>query len=190
MKSSANTRSAARLRGVQRRRSAGAAMVEAVVTIPTFLILFASSIFVWQLYLSKIEAQQKARFDLWTYSISDNCNDPGEPGPGDGTAAQANMQNGSVQGVDNSDLTSGGSAGSGTDEGVSTVGGGGQTGILKGQFSGNTYVVSSSVTAAGLLGGFTAPVSAKRTMLCNEPPHNGDLKGLASGALHTLTGWQ
>jgi hypothetical protein len=70
------------------------------------------------------------------------------------------------------------------------VGGGNQTGILKGQFSGKTYSVSSSVTAAGLLGGFTSPVSAKRSMLCNEPPYSGDLKGLAKGALKTLTGWQ
>jgi hypothetical protein len=57
-----------RLAGKQRER--GAAMVEAVVAIPLFLVLFAAAIFVLRLYGHKANSRAEARYAVWAYALN------------------------------------------------------------------------------------------------------------------------
>jgi hypothetical protein len=167
----------ARIRSARRARSAGAAMAEAVVVIPTFIILFACSIFLWQLYLQKERVMADSRFRLWTYAISTNCGDPGTPGIDD-TAPSAD-----VTGISNGSMDNGGNAGADTSSGQNAVQNTG-TSTLSKSLGTASIQESKSVTAAGVIGGFSSNVGAARKMMCNEPPHNGDLFGLAKAAVH------
>jgi hypothetical protein len=56
----------------RRRGECGAAMVEAVVVLPVFVILFVSLVYVRDLGLAKQQAEMQARSCAWLYSAS-NC---------------------------------------------------------------------------------------------------------------------
>jgi hypothetical protein len=53
-----------------RRRSRGAAMTEAAVSIPVFLMLFASLIFLSKLYAMKGSARMEARSAMWAWALN------------------------------------------------------------------------------------------------------------------------
>lgn len=167
----------ARKRSSRRARSAGAAMAEAVVVIPTFIILFACSIFLWQLYLQKERVMADSRFRLWTYAISTNCGTEGDPGVDD-TAPSADGT-----GISTGSMDNGGNAGADTSAGQQAVANNGTQTLSKSMGTASLQE-SKSVTAAGVIGGFASNVGAARTMVCNEPPYNGNLLGLAKSALN------
>jgi hypothetical protein len=59
------------LRGLRtRRRSRGAAMTEAAVSIPVFLLLFAALIFLGKLYAMKGTARMEARSAMWSWALA------------------------------------------------------------------------------------------------------------------------
>ncbi len=167
----------------------GAAMVEAVGVIPVFVILLTASIFIWRLYTEKIRVMGDTRFKLWTYAISDNCGDPGDPGVGGNDAPSVSLT-GSVA-SSQSDNGLGGTGFDGdTSQGQGDVQSGDTTGTLQKTLGQVSYSEDGAqVQAASVFGGFQAKTSARRAMLCNEPPHNGNLMGLAKAAVHSLTSW-
>jgi hypothetical protein len=57
----------------QRRRQRGAAMVEALVVIPFFILIFAGTMFVGGLYAKRIHLQNKVRQGAWEVAVKDNC---------------------------------------------------------------------------------------------------------------------
>lgn len=172
-----------------RRTSRGAAMVEAVVVVPTFILLFTASIFVWELYTQKERVMADTRFKLWTYAISNNCGDPGEPGVGGNDAPSVSL-NGEVTTAQSTNGLEGSGVSGDTAGGYSKVQGGDSQQMLTKSLGSITYgEQGAKVTAGGAIGGFQSGTSAKRIMLCNEPPHNGTLVGLAKSAVHTITSW-
>jgi hypothetical protein len=56
-----------------RGRSRGAAMVEALVVIPFFMLILAGALYVAGLYSSRIEAQGLARTMAWKTAIAESC---------------------------------------------------------------------------------------------------------------------
>jgi hypothetical protein len=56
----------------RRRGSRGAALVESVVIMPVFLLLFAGLVFISNLYSAKMVAMEDARVGAWAYA-SFNC---------------------------------------------------------------------------------------------------------------------
>lgn len=178
-----------RTRWTRRQRSRGAAMVEAVVVIPTFILLFTASIFVWELYTQKEKTMADTRFKLWTYAISDNCGDLGQPGVG-GNDAPVFSLSGDVSTAQSTNGLEGSGFSSDTSGGESKVASGDSTGTLSKSLGSVSYgEQGAKVTAGGAIGGFQATTTAKRTMLCNEPPRNGTLVSLAKAAVHTITSW-
>lgn len=176
------------VRAAGRRHGAGAAMVEAVVVLPTFIILFTASIFIWQLYVQKMKVMADSRYKLWSYAISDNCGDTGDPGVGG--AAPAISLTGSASTAQASNGLDGTGFAGDTGQGYGAVQNGDSTGTLQKSLGSVTYEEhGKNVQAASVLGGFQATTSARRSMLCNEPPHNGTLFGLAKAAVHSLTSW-
>jgi hypothetical protein len=172
-----------RRRWVARARAGGAAMVEAVVVIPTFIILFAASVFAWQLYSAKVTMMADARYKVWTYAISDNCGNAGQIGAGESAGPTVDMTTATLTSWSN-----GNNAGANTSGGVGAVGSGG-TGTLSQSLGSVSYQEGTVLTAAGVLGGFKSNVTTQTTMMCNEPPENGNLMGLASSAFDLLTHW-
>ncbi len=55
------------------RRQRGAAMVEALVVIPFFMLILAGSMFVGGHFGKRIDTQSKARFMTWKLAVAENC---------------------------------------------------------------------------------------------------------------------
>lgn len=72
-------RSTAGARAARRRGQRGAAMAEALVAIPFFILMFAGMIFIGDLYRTKLATHRKSTNDAWTLSLK-GC-DEKELGP-------------------------------------------------------------------------------------------------------------
>lgn len=57
----------------RRRRQRGAAMVEALVVIPFFILIFAGTMFVGGFYAKRIHLQNDTRAGAWEMAVSQNC---------------------------------------------------------------------------------------------------------------------
>jgi hypothetical protein len=162
----------------KRRGERGAAMVEAVVAIPFFVIIFASILFVGQTYGEKLRVMRTSKEKVWTYAMA-NCGERGDSGggiAGDTTGvlrgSESNGQNGGV------DLSQAGQA-----QGAP------HSDVLRKDVGSATITVDSTVTAPGVLGGLRAKQSSYRKVMCNEPPYDGDLSGTLKAAYRQMTGW-
>jgi hypothetical protein len=162
-----------------RRRARGAALVEAAVITPVFLLLFAGLVFVSKLYLAKIEALEGARFGVWVYASS-GCNSWADPTTVDPWAvfsrSRGSVSNGGVDANVNTTPVQGADRSAHVDVVSQTLG----TASVSAQ---------SKVISGALLGHFTAPVSAKTSVMCNEPPYNGSLPSMIVAAARYLTQW-
>jgi hypothetical protein len=49
--------------------------------------------------------------------------------------------------------------------------------------------METKITADSFLGGFTHKISSRTKVMCNEAPHNGDLKGWGSAAFDAFSKW-
>ncbi len=160
--------------------SRGAAMVEAVVAIPFFLLMFSAILYVNRLYESKMRVMRFAREAAWNYAMC-NCSDQGDPvssscQPPEGASASS------------------GSAGSGTASGYDpsaiTSVGGGPGGSLAGKGYGSSKsTLQADLKADGMLGGFDKNITSTTVVMCNETPHDGNLKGWASTAMNMWKSW-
>jgi hypothetical protein len=152
----------------------GAALVEAVVAIPFFVILFASVIFIGQSYGEKLRVMRDAKQRVWSYAMA-NCGE-GDGAKADGTGiAKGAESNGDNGGADTSE--------------ASHAPRPPERDVIKKDLGSAAITVEGSVTASGILGGARANQKAYRKVMCNEPPYDGDLLGTAKAAYHDMTGW-
>ena len=170
-----------------RRSARGAAMVEAIVVIPTRLIIFAGLVFCWRLYSEKLVVMATTRLDVWAYAGT-NCGQPGDLGPGDvGSVAGASGagQVAGSMGNGNNGATPANIAqaqhvlhGSASDVHADTL----TKGLDTGAASAQGVVVPSPFL--GFRG--DVPVAAKITVMCNEPPYNASFLDMVRAAFDNL----
>jgi hypothetical protein len=155
-------------------------MVEAVVAIPFFLLIFAGILFVGNLYQSKLTVMRMAKESAWNYAMC-NCGEAG-----DGLSSRCQTADGPPPGSGGSDSASP----SGFDPGsISKVGSGPGGGLASKSFGSSQASLEQSVTADGFLGGYSKKMSSRTKVMCNEAPHDGDIKGWGSAAFDSLTKW-
>ena len=131
----------------RRRRARGAAMVEAIVTIPFFIIIFVSIIFVGRLYRSKMKTHRESMASAWQKSVL-GC-DPALTGPIPGTPS---IDLGAAKDAPGAQLC---------DSSVGQI----------------KESVNGSAAASGALGGFSASTTTTTKLVCNERPTRGDFEG-------------
>jgi hypothetical protein len=157
--------------------------VEAVVVIPFFIIIFASILFVGNLYKEKMRVMRLAKEGAWSHAM-ENCGKAGDPI--------------TTQGIPRSDGAPGGTPGD-PDVGVSPTNNteelaeeekasDGTAGLEK-EFGSSVATMESSVGADEYIGGFSKPVKSYTRVMCNEAPFNGDLKGFAQAGYQAITTW-
>jgi hypothetical protein len=159
-------------------------MVEAVVVIPTLLILFAAMVFTWRLYGEKIRVTGDARSTAWSYAVS-NCGDPGDPGPEDDTtigsgATKARGMGNGENGAPPADLAQAEhvTRNSPADVHANTMVKDLDTAVASAQ---------AAVIPSPFLGlRSNVPVSTSRSVLCNEPPYNASLPNMIKAAFENL----
>lgn len=171
---------AAGARRAARRRQRGAAMVEGAVAIPFLLLMFAAILFVNKLYETKMRAMKFAREGAWNYAMC-NCGEKGDPiSSGCRTAEGATAAKGASE--------------SGTAEGfdpgkVGKTASGPGSDIASKDFGSSEASLTLTVSSDKFLGGYTKKVSSKTRVMCNEAPHDGNLKGFMSSAMDSWTKW-
>lgn len=144
---------------LSRRRRRGAAMVEALVAIPFFIVIFALTMFVGKFYSEKLKTLRESKRCAWDHAIN-GCS-----------------------GGCNAETTAGGSSGelstpTGTGGGSKTSGAP-QSQIMSQDLHQSKFTVKSSATASKEVGGFTRNVESTTTVFCDEVPQNGDPAGIA-----------
>lgn len=162
----------------------GAALTEAVVAIPFFLLIFAGIMFVGKMYMTKLAVMRMAKESAWNFAMC-NCNEVGDSPssrcvPPDGPpAGSGGSDSGSAAGYDPS--------------AISTVGSGTGSEIASKSFGSSQASMEQGVTADGFLGGYTKNMSSRTKVMCNEAPHNGfDGGGIlswGSAAFDSLSKW-
>jgi hypothetical protein len=163
-----------------RKRERGAAMVEGVVAIPFFLLMFSALIFVNRFYEAKMRTMRLTKESAWNYAMC-NCGERGDPGtsscrsPEGNAAGSGGSDSGKPEGFDPGDIKKGGS-GPGGD-------------LANKKFGSSLASMEAKITSDGFLGSFTKTLSSRTKVMCNEAPHNGDLKGWGSAAFDAVTKW-
>lgn len=164
----------------KRSRERGAAMVEGVVAIPFFLLMLSAIIFVGRLYETKMRVMRLTKESAWDYAMC-NCGDRGDSmsssckTPEGASAGSGGKESGKADGFDPSSLKSGGS-GPGSD-------------LASKQFGSSYAQMETKITSDKFLGSFNKQVSSRTKVMCNETPHNGDIKGWGSAAFDAFSKW-
>jgi hypothetical protein len=133
-------------------------MVEALVAIPFFIVIFATTMFVGSFYQEKLRTLRDSKRCAWDHSLN-GCTG----GCSADTSAVGNS--GDLQ-------TPGGTGNAKTDSAP-----GGQ--ILSKSVSQSKFTVKSQVTASNIIGGYVKPIESTTTVLCDEVPENGNPIGIA-----------
>lgn len=163
----------------RRRNKRGAALVEAVVVIPFFIIIFASILFVGNLYKEKIRVMRLTKESAWAYAM-ENCGTEGHPMT---TTGIPRSEGGPGSGAGPSDSANP------TDLSDAEKAGGDQAGLASKDFGSSEATMLSSVGADGYIGGFTKNVTSHTRVMCNEAPYNGDLEGFLKAGWQAITKW-
>lgn len=160
---------------MNRRRASerGAALVEAVVAIPFFLILFASVIFSGQTYSEKLRVMRDSKQRVWTYAMA-SCGEGGNAADATGIT-KGSESNGNNGGADTST--------------ASNAAGAPHADVINKDLGSASITVDATVTASELLGGTKAKQSSYRKVMCNEPAYDGDIVGTMKAAYHDITNW-
>jgi hypothetical protein len=136
-------------RGAARR---GAAMTEAVVAIPFFIMMFAATLFIGETYRQKLRTHRTAREKAWVHASANCQSDQADTNPSDGSNVPPENNN-PGQGAPGSDVLS-----KGYDEAHATVEG--------------------EAVASNILGGQTVTLKSESWVTCNEAPRDGDPIGV------------
>lgn len=166
---------------LRRRNKRGAALAEAVVIIPFFIMIFACILFVGNLYKEKLRVMRLTKESAWAFAM-ENCGKPGAPmttegiprsgdAPGSGQAAAEPAS-------ELDDLSEGEKASGGKMDLTS-----------KKDFGSSDTTMQSSVSADGYIGGFTKNVTSHTRVMCNETPQNGDILGFLKAGYQAITNW-
>lgn len=164
----------------RRRNKRGAALVEAVVVIPFFIIIFASILFVGNLYKEKLRVMRLTKESAWAYAM-ENCGTAGHPM--------------TTTGIPRSEGTPGSGPGptdseSPTDLSEADKAGGDKADFeAQKNFGSSEATMQSSVGADGYIGGFTKDVTSHTRVMCNEAPYNGDLVGFLKAGWQSISNW-
>jgi len=139
----------------RRRRERGAAMVEALVAIPFFILVFGFTMFLGTFYGEKMRTLRVSRECAWSNAML-GCNG--------GCQASVGVTDGEqLTPPDAQDPAANGAPGSE---------------IMSKDWYQATFTVKSSATASGVIGGFSKPLESTTRVMCNEEPENGDLAGV------------
>jgi len=142
-------------------------MVEALVVIPFFIVIFVSMLYVGRLYAEKQRTLRQAKEYAWAYAMS-NCS---------GSTANVTQEN---NGNPGNEIDMG--------EAENYKGVGGDKSLSK-DFGTSTSTVKGKVTASKLIGGKTSNLSTTTKVQCNEEAIDGNIIGVLKFAWHTLTSW-
>jgi hypothetical protein len=164
----------------RRRGEEGAALVEAVVAIPFFLVVLGCLGFIGQTYSMKLGVMRNAREKVWAYAAS-NCGTRGD------------SSSSGAAGIDTTGITTG-AEGNGGNGGANTstagaVGNAPHSDVISKDLGSASVTSQSDVAATGVLGAMHATPAATRKVMCNEPPYDGNLGGAVQAAWHEITGW-
>ena len=171
----------ARGRATARARSRGVALVEAVVVVPMFIVLFAMFVFVWKIYSFKVSAMALARQQVWTYAQSANCGTNGDASEGYSPPSTSGVLGRAGAGM--LPTTSAEQANQ-----YSSAAGGANT--LSSDIDMASAVAPTVQVSAGHAGGGdSAQIGATKKLTCNEAPYDGNLIGAGTEAIHDLTSW-
>lgn len=145
-------------RAVRARRRAGqrgAAMVEGLVAIPVFMVIFASAVYIQNLYTTKLRTMSVSRSSAWTNSMG-SCSS--------GKTAQINLFGTTLEIPipEKSALVAGQEAPGGL--------------LCEAEFSESTVDSKDSVKMSDYMGGSVSNVATQTKILCNERPVPGDFK--------------
>ncbi len=145
-------------------------MVEAVVVIPFFIIIFASMIFVAHLYGEKQRTLRMSKEQAWTYAMS-NCSggsDASGSPIGQLSAEDSNVDGRPLEQFENSDR--------------------GMEKLTK-SWGTASSTITGSATASKAIGGFTDELSTTTKVQCNEEPLEGNLRGVFEFAWNLFSQW-
>ena len=151
-----------------RRRQRGAAMVEALVAIPFFITIFATTMFVGSFYQEKLRTMRDSKRCAWDHSIN-------------GCAGGCNADT-SATGSTGQLQSPGGTGNSKTDSAP-----GGQ--IMSKDVYQSKFTVKSSVTASNAIGGYVRPIESTTTVTCDEVPEDGNPVGIAQYLWNNGSSW-
>jgi hypothetical protein len=166
---------------LRRRGKRGAALVEAVVVIPFFIIIFASILFVGNLYKEKMRVMRLTKESAWAYAM-ENC---GNAGDGMTTTGIPRSEDAPGGGPGASEPADTGDANLGDSEKA----GGDMAGLASKDYGSSQAQMKSSVTADGYIGGLTKDVTSHTRVMCNEAPYNGDLIGFLKAGWQAISTW-
>jgi Flp pilus assembly protein TadG len=144
------------------RRARGAAMVEALVAIPFFIVIFVSILYIGHLYGEKQRTLREAKQGAWSYALN-NCEG--------GSNATEQTDDNPQEALD----SQGASSDSGDIDKYAPSSGG--SSFLK-SWGTAVYTVKGTVVADGLLGGFQNSLSTTDRVQCNEKPEDGTVDGV------------
>jgi Flp pilus assembly protein TadG len=151
-----------------RRRRRGAAMVEALVAIPFFIVIFAVTMFVGQFYNEKLRTMRESKRCAWDHAMN-GC-----------------------KGGCNADTAS---AGSGTETqppqgtGDSKSDSAPQSNITSKDYYQSKFTVKSKATASNTIGGWVRNIESTTTVMCDEQPEDGDPIGIAKYLWNNGSSW-
>jgi hypothetical protein len=161
-------RARARLARLVRRHQRGAAMVEALVAIPFFIVIFACTMFVGSFYQEKMRTLADSKRCAWDHSIN---------GCQGGCAADTSADGSSSQ------LTPSNSTGN-----TQTNSAPGSQ-IMSADFYQSKFTVQSKTTASSAIGGYVKQISSTTTVMCDEVPEDGDPAVLAKYLWNNGSSW-
>lgn len=148
------------------RRTRGAALVEAVVAMPFFIVILGGTIFAGNLYQTKLRTMRRARQSAWTEAIS-NCGRGGDP-----MTTHLSRDEGLP-----APSVRGGEAYSAVDakgaETVTRVAPHADT--LEMKLDVAEAKLSAIAAADRVIGRFSSRMSSHTEVTCNEAPHDGDM---------------
>ncbi|AKT36527.1 hypothetical protein [Chondromyces crocatus] len=134
----------------RRRRQRGAAMVEGVVVIPFFILIFVSMVFIGDLYRSKLTTHRLSMERIWADSLI-GCDEAG-------TGRQMPLS----EGID-----------------LKQAAGAPGAALCEDGFGFLTETVVGGVNRPALLSSGNATTTTTTTLICNEKPVTGDFDGAA-----------
>lgn len=156
-------------------------MVEAVVAIPFFILIFASILYVGNLYGTKQKTLRLAKQQAWTHALA-NCDSnvastesTGDPMADLGNTSEYDPSSGAMNNPGGGDVGE-----------YSGASGGGEVTRSMGTAS---ATVTDTVVADPVIGGFSNELSTTTVMQCNEKTHDGNILGVLRMAWQAARFW-
>lgn len=165
---------------LRRRNKRGAALAEAVVIIPFFIMIFACILFMGNLYKEKLRVMRLTKESAWALAM-ENCGKPGDPMTTEGIPRSGDAPGSGPGAADSESPTN-------LSDAEKASGGEGDLASKK-DFGSSDATMQSSVSADGYIGGFTKNVTSHTRVMCNETPQNGDISGFLSAGYDAITKW-